>query len=210
MTFQFPTAANLGRAIALTAAGFLLLAAGEPAALVAAAAPEAIEAPNTLTIPNALLAPAARAADDIVADAPAAAAPAPVRLTTLMDTMQSDLDSGDADVRCLATAVYFEARGEPLEGQLAVAQSILNRVASGRYAASACGVINQPGQYSFAHARLPSAGQDWRTALTIAAIARSGQFRQVAPRAISFHATRVNVAWNMTKVAQIGNHVFYR
>ena len=209
MTFQFPTAANFGRACLLTAASLLLLAAGDPAAPLAAAA-AAPETPNTLTIPASLVAPMASVpADDGVTAAPEAQ-PKPARLSAMVDALQADLDSGDADVRCLATAVYFEARGEPLEGQLAVAQSILNRVASGRYASSACGVINQPGQYSFAHARLPSAGQDWRTALTIAAIARSGQFRQVAPRAISFHATRVNVAWNMTRVAQIGNHVFYR
>ena len=58
-------------------------------------------------------------------------------------------DAGDAEQECLARAVYFEAKGEPLRGQLAVAQVILNRTQSGRFPSSVCGVVKQRGQFSF-------------------------------------------------------------
>jgi len=116
-----------------------------------------------------------------------------------------------ADAKCLARAVYFEARGEPLEGQLAVAQVILNRVASGRYANTVCSVIEQPGQFSFAHERSPRSGSDWRIAEAIARIALNDRWAPVAPRAIAFHASRVSPQWGrMQRVSQIGRHVFYR
>ena len=53
-------------------------------------------------------------------------------------------ETGDAEQECLANAVYFEARGEPLRGQLAVAEVVMNRAASGRFPASLCGVVVQP------------------------------------------------------------------
>ncbi len=136
----------------------------------------------------------------------------PVLLSTLVSEMSdAALPATYADTRCLARAVYFEARGEPLEGQLAVAQVILNRVASGRFADSVCGVIDQPGQFSFAHDRSPSAGNDWRIAEAIARIAIANRWTPIAPRAVNFHAARVAPAWgNMAKVTQIGHHIFYR
>ena len=113
--------------------------------------------------------------------------------------------------RCLARAVYFEARGEPLTGQLGVAQVILNRLTSGRYANSICGVIDQPGQFSFARRAVAAGSSDWKTAQAIALIAQAQQWLEVAPRAMAFHATRVSPNWgSMQRVAQIGNHVFYR
>lgn len=134
----------------------------------------------------------------------------PVRLNRLVATSEGAELSDD--LKCLATAVYFEARGEPLEGQLAVAQVILNRVASGRFASTVCGVVYQPGQFTFAHNRAPAAAStDWKVAQAIAVIAANETYRDVAPRAISFHAARLAPNWgNMRKVSQIGNHVFYR
>ena len=124
----------------------------------------------------------------------------------------SDLPAAtDAEARCLTQAVYFEARGEPLEGQLAVAQVILNRVASGRYADSVCGVVNQPGQFTFARRHADTGSTDWHTAAAIATIAQAQRWLQVAPRAMAFHAARVNVSWGgMQRVSRIGNHIFYR
>ncbi len=117
----------------------------------------------------------------------------------------------DAEGKCLATAVFFEARGEPLAGQLGVAQVILNRVASGRYASSVCGVVYQPGQFSFARRAVDTASADWRTARAIALIAQAERWLQVAPRAMAFHAARVSPNWGgMERVGRIGNHVFYR
>lgn len=136
----------------------------------------------------------------------------PALLSTLVSQMSdAGLPATGADARCLARAVYFEARGEPLEGQLAVAQVILNRVASGRFADSICGVIDQPGQFSFAHDRTPIGGNDWRVAEAIARIATANRWAAMAPRAVNFHAARVAPGWNnMAKVTQIGHHVFYR
>jgi spore germination cell wall hydrolase CwlJ-like protein len=135
----------------------------------------------------------------------------PSTLTALIAAIDAVDSDADEQLRCLATAVYFESRGEPLEGQLAVAQAILNRVDSGRYAPTVCAVINQPGQFSYDRSRTPRAGRDWDTAEAIAKIAMDDMWHEVAPRAMSFHATYVKPNWaGKTKVAQIGRHVFYR
>ena len=64
----------------------------------------------------------------------------------------------DQQTSCLATAVYFEARGESLEGQLAVAHVVMNRAASGRYPSDWCSVVKQPAQFSFVrHGEFPQA-----------------------------------------------------
>lgn len=113
------------------------------------------------------------------------------------------------DVRCLATAVYFESKGEPIEGQLAVAQVILNRVESGRFASSVCGVVRQPGQFTFAY-RSPASGTDWRVAQAVAVVAATRNWHEVAPDATYFHAKRVAPGWSgMKRVSAIGNHIFY-
>src|SRR4051812_15099201 len=57
----------------------------------------------------------------------------------------------DEQANCIATAVYFEARGESVEGQLAVARVIMNRAASGQYPTGWCEVVKQPAQFSFVH-----------------------------------------------------------
>lgn len=118
------------------------------------------------------------------------------------------------DLRCLATAVYFESKGEPLEGQLAVAQVIMNRVSSGRFANDICGVVYQPGQFSFTWDRHPDTPRDsvaWRTAQAVAVIAATDNWREVAPEATHFHAARVSPGWhNLRKISRVGNHIFYR
>jgi N-acetylmuramoyl-L-alanine amidase len=63
-------------------------------------------------------------------------------------------DAGTRELECLATGVYFEAKSEPLAGQLAVGQVIANRAASGgRFPSTYCGVLFQRGQFSFVHGR---------------------------------------------------------
>ena len=144
-------------------------------------------------------------ADDSVLASP------PQSLAGLAAAVATDGVTRDGELACLATAVYFESRGEPLEGQLAVAQTILNRVDSGRFATSICGVINQPHQFSFDRTRAPRPGTDWQRAQAIAHIAANDLWRDVVPRAIAFHAARVAPNWaGKTRVATIGNHVFYR
>src|SRR4051794_22583710 len=59
----------------------------------------------------------------------------------------------DQETNCLATAVYFEARGESVDGQLAVARVVMNRAASGKYPPSWCATVTQPWQFSFVNPR---------------------------------------------------------
>jgi len=138
---------------------------------------------------------------------------APANLSVLVAAFEAPQAhvSDDDQLLCLARAVYFEARGEPLEGQLAVAQTILNRVSSGRYPATICGVVRQPGQFTYSHGQPVKIGQPWLRAQAIAVVAAEGMWQEVAPKAVSFHATYVSPVWrNKVRVAQIGRHVFYR
>jgi N-acetylmuramoyl-L-alanine amidase len=120
----------------------------------------------------------------------------------------------DEESECLARAVYWESKGEPLTGQLTVAEVIINRARSGRFASTICGVVRQRGQFSFVRGgRIPAAregSRDWRTAVAIAHIAREELADGSAPRALYFHARRARPGWRLTRVATVGNHVFYR
>lgn len=122
----------------------------------------------------------------------------------------------DADMRCLAGAVYFEARGEPLSGQLAVAQVIINRTEDRRFPRSYCAVVAQPGQFSFMRgSRMPAVREGtnaWDRAVAIARIAHQGLWESPAEGAVFFHARYVNPGWSRTKtrLAQIDTHIFYR
>jgi N-acetylmuramoyl-L-alanine amidase len=115
---------------------------------------------------------------------------------------------------CLAAAVYFEAKSEPLDGQLAVAKVILNRARSGRFASSICGVVLQPSQFSFVRSgtfpAIARSGQQWRNAVAIASIAQNDLWRCSVSNALYFHARRVSPSWRVTRIASIGNHIFYR
>lgn len=160
--------------------------------------------------PSPLLNAAIDDSDDSVAASDSAPQPASQSLRELVGSIAAlpATDLSD-DVRCLATAVYHESKGEPIEGQLAVAQVILNRVESGRYADTVCGVVRQPGQFTFAY-RAPASSANWRTAQAVAIIAATGNWHEVVPDAVSFHAKRVAPGWaRMKRVSSIGNHVFY-
>ncbi len=207
------------RLIILSAGALLLVAAGQPQNDMVVGGPtisDAILKPvSSAEAAESAAALAATMPADISADNADVTAPAerPAKLTMLIAQMDNagDIVARDREMRCLATAVYFESRGEPLEGQLAVAQSILNRVESGRYAGTVCGVINQPGQFSYDRTRTPRAGSDWQTAQAIAQVAMQELWIAVAPKAMSFHATHVAPNWaGKTRVATIGHHIFYR
>lgn len=120
----------------------------------------------------------------------------------------------DETLRCMATTIYYEAKGEPLDGQLAVAEVILNRTRSGRYPPDVCGVVKQAGQFSFVRGGvLPTidAGRpSYVTALAVARVAMAKAWESSAPRALFFHARRVSARARMVRVAAIGNHIFYR
>lgn len=119
----------------------------------------------------------------------------------------------DAEHRCLAIGIYFESRSEPLEGQLAVAEVILNRAQSGRFADSVCGVLTQPRQFSFVRGGnlpTPRDSEQWRTAVGVARVAMTEQWESSVSNAMFFHASRINPGWNRQRLGRLGNHVFYR
>ena len=123
--------------------------------------------------------------------------------------------TADAQQECLAGAVYFESKGEPLDGQLAVARVIMNRAESGRFADTICGVVRQRGQFSFVRGggsfpAIARDGANWRTAVAIARIAMGDMWTAPAKTALYFHARRVSPSWRMTRLAAVGNHIFYR
>ncbi len=126
----------------------------------------------------------------------------------------SGTPAASRDAECLATAVYFEAKSESHDGQLAVAQTILNRTRSGRFPTSICGVVFQPGQFSFVRGKgfppVARASRHWQTALAIAHIAENGLWDASVENALYFHARRVRPGWRMERIAAVGNHVFYR
>jgi N-acetylmuramoyl-L-alanine amidase len=115
---------------------------------------------------------------------------------------------------CLAGAIYFESKGEPLQGQLAVAEVILNRAKSGRFPSSVCGVILQPGQFSFVRGGgfppIARNSQGWREAVAITHVARNDEWDSGVGKALFFHARRVSPGWKLQRIAAVGNHVFYR
>lgn len=125
-----------------------------------------------------------------------------------------DAEAVDGDMKCLAGAVYFESKGESLEGQLAVARVIINRAKSGRFADSLCGVVYQPSQFSFVrgHGMPPIRidSRSWREAVAIAQIAMNDSWNSPAEGALFFHARRVSPGWGKAKLAMIDNHIFYR
>lgn len=114
---------------------------------------------------------------------------------------------------CLAQAVYFEARGEPHEGQLAVARVVVARARSGLFPSSYCGVVLQKSQFSFVRdGMMPQANTNswqWRNAVAIAQMAHEGR-RSPVDGALFYHATYVSPGWNRTPIAQVGNHIFYK
>lgn len=118
------------------------------------------------------------------------------------------------NLECLAGAIYFEAKSESLEGQLAVGRVVVNRARSGRFPASYCGVVFQRSQFSFVRGNgMPAinrASRDWKEAVAIAQIAHDGSWSSVAEGALFFHATRVSPNWRLTRIARVDNHVFYR
>jgi spore germination cell wall hydrolase CwlJ-like protein len=143
-----------------------------------------------------------------------AAAPAATRLAELV-LAYAGTQTSDREMECLANAVYFEARSEPIEGQLAVAEVVLNRAASGRYPTDLCSVITQKAQFSFIRrGRFPRAdrgSEAWKKAVAIASIAKQKLAGNLPSSVLWYHATYVSPSWGkrLTKQTQIGLHIFY-
>ena len=126
---------------------------------------------------------------------------------------------GDAQWQCLQSALYFEARGESLRGQFAVAEVILNRVDSRDYPKTVCGVVKQGGgggcQFSYVcdgNSTVMRDRQAAERAGRIAAIMLNGAPRGLTAGATHFHTRAVNPRWarKFPRTASIGAHLFYR
>jgi spore germination cell wall hydrolase CwlJ-like protein len=132
--------------------------------------------------------------------------------------MSQPVPAGDAEWQCLTEAVYFEARGESLDGQIAVAEVILNRVDSPLYPRSVCGVVKQRGgggcQFSYICTGKKKM-REKRAADLAGRIARAmldGAPRVLTAGATHFHTRGVKPSWSkrFARTARIGDHLFYR
>jgi len=209
-------------AVGMTVAAMLLIAEpgfandlGVDAPIPAITLPGA-DAPQTGTVAPSTDTPAPVATPDPVSAEPAAPQPVPVTAESLAELVAETPRPAklDAELRCLAGAVYFESRGESLVGQLAVAHVVINRAKSGRFPTSLCGVVHQKSQFSFVRGgkmpKIRESGALWSNAVAIAQIARDGSWKNHAPGALFFHARHVSPGWRKTRIAQIDNHIFYR
>lgn len=123
--------------------------------------------------------------------------------------------------RCLTEALYFEARGESLSGQIAVAEVILNRVDSRRYPDTVCDVIQQGQsrrnacQFSYNCDGRPNTVGNKRIYDKLGKVAwvmMNGKSRDLTDDALFYHATHVSPYWSrkMVRTTRIGQHIFYR
>jgi spore germination cell wall hydrolase CwlJ-like protein len=147
------------------------------------------------------------------ADEPESSIPEGATLAEAVADLRSS-EPGSRELECLATGVYFESKSESLQGQLAVGHVIANRADSGRFPSSYCGVLFQRGQFSFVHGRslprVPRASRDWQEAVAIAKIVDRDLRPSPVGKALFCHARRVSPGWRLTRIATLGNHVFYR
>lgn len=184
--------------------------AAQPASAVAAA-PAVADAPaaSAQPAPDAAQA-AADAAQPVPAEAPAQPAP---------DLAMSQLL---AEHRCLSEVMYYEARGEGRDGQMAVAEVVFHRLRHGHYGHSICAVVYEGAgsrgcQFSFAcngELAARKSPASWRAAETLAARILTGEvaLRDITGNATHFHAISVAPDWadEMQRTVQIGNHIFYK
>ncbi|KGM86712.1 Cell Wall Hydrolase [Roseovarius mucosus DSM 17069] len=128
---------------------------------------------------------------------------------------------GGPEWRCLAEALYFEARGESVKGQFAVAEVILNRVDDPNYPDTVCGVIHQGTgrkyqcQFTYTcdgHADVIAEGDAFRQVGKVARAMVDGAPRSLTSGATHYHTRNVNPRWarQFPRTATIGVHYFYR
>ena len=119
---------------------------------------------------------------------------------------------------CIAVAIYHEARGKSVDGQMAVARVIMNRAASGKYPASWCATVKQPWQFSFVNPRsgafpaTDTGSNSWRKAVAITRLAVNNVVPTLSNDVLWYHADYVAPSWGrrLTRVNKIGTHIFYR
>ena len=130
----------------------------------------------------------------------------------------------ESEIRCLAKNIYYEAGNESFDGKLAVAQVSVNRMRSGKFPDTICGVVKQKThwqgrtvcQFSWfctakGRAPAPINSENYQESLEIAKrVLLEGLGLRQLKDALYFHATHVTPNWGKPKVAKIGNHIFYR
>jgi len=128
---------------------------------------------------------------------------------------------GDAEWRCLAEALYFEARGESVKGQFAVAEVIMNRVDHADFPDTVCGVIHQGTGQRYAcqftytcdgHKEVIAEPAAWRMVGKVARATMAGAPRELTHGATHYHTKQVNPRWARVypRTATIGFHHFYK
>lgn len=139
----------------------------------------------------------------------------PLSVLVAFNSIGAELDE---QAHCVAVAVYHEARGESLEGQLAVARVVMNRTASAKYPDSWCKVVKQPWQFSFVNRRtgrfpaVNARSEAWTKAQAITRIAMANAVPILTDDVLWYHADYVAPSWGrrLTFVEKIGTHIFYR
>jgi hypothetical protein len=128
------------------------------------------------------------------------------------------------DLQCLAENIYFEARGEPLEGQYAVAEVTLNRTQARNFPHTICAVVHESrwdpsrrrhvADFSWTErgGLSPEDGPAWKQAMAVATAVHDDLHPPLVPDALYYHASSVHPDWSRNRhpVATIGNHIFYR
>ncbi|HVR90068.1 MAG TPA: cell wall hydrolase [Novosphingobium sp.] len=211
---------NRASAFAVAATVISILVSAEGSGAVAQSkAPVTINPQPTLQFsatPVVQPLPAAQPDSGAASDDPLDVPAVPVSAASLRELVAAQPAGGDLsrELNCLAGAVYFEAKGETLPGQLAVGRVIVARSKSGRFPNSYCGVVYQRSQFSFVRGNampgIDKGSRNWRNAVAIAQIAHAGSWRSPVEGALYFHAAYVSPGWRLTRMARIDNHVFYR
>ncbi len=146
----------------------------------------------------------------------------PIKISYSSDWLdQQPAATGDEDWRCLSEALYFEARGESVRGQFAVAEVILNRVKSSRFPDSLCGVIRQGTgkkyqcQFTYTcdgHKEVIHEKKAFERVSKVARAAIDGVAKELTEGATHYHTTAVRPSWARVyrETARIGVHIFYR
>jgi len=185
--------------VAMATLPFVAAAMAFPATTFAA------EMPNFAQVATPLTASGLNAADE-VQTAVDSAFP--------LETAAADSGEIDSELECMAKVVHHEAGNQSRRGQLAVAQIIMNRIESGRFADTICGVANQPGQFFRTASYNPDRNSDaWQSAVEVSREARDGRGDEVVPGALFFRATYASATSffrTRQQVASLGGHVFYR
>ena len=119
-----------------------------------------------------------------------------------------------ASVECMAKVVLHEAGHEPRQGKVAVAQTLMNRLATGRMGGSICEVVNQPGQFFRTAAYNPAQdGAAWADAVEVARTVLTGSADDVAPGAMFFRSAAHPASIffrSRQRIAAVGAQIFYR